>query len=168
MAPKLLVLSLDNVLKTLARKELPMIVNQTSYVNHSYTTQSQKPIAASSQTTTSAGKSDQVSISDAGRQAQGKWQEIANKYDVHSITAKDMRSLSKDLYDGGFIGTGQMMAIGAPTSMNEDPNQKHDLLNDMRETFKISTAMGGHTEQSKQIYLDSIAVLERLVQSKNQ
>lgn len=143
-----------------------MVINQTGYTANSYSKQLFKEDAQSSQEVVSIAKSDQLSISDAGKQAQGKWQEIANKYDVHSITAKDIRSLSRDLYDAGFIGTGQMMAIGAPTSMNEDPNQKHDLLNDMRETFKISTSMGGLIGQSQKVYLESIAVLEHLGQSK--
>ncbi|AZZ96929.1 hypothetical protein [Pseudoalteromonas sp. R3] len=106
--------------------------------------------------------SDTVTLSDKARQAQNKWQELAANYDVHNMSASEMRSLSRELFDGGFIGTGEMMVIGAPTAMNEDPLKKHDLLNDMRHTYQLSSAMGGHSKESSELYLKSIEVLERL------
>ncbi|TMP43169.1 hypothetical protein CWB96_03435 [Pseudoalteromonas citrea] len=118
--------------------------------------------------TTHQPNTDTVTISNAAKQAESNWQNIATKYNVHSITAPQMRTLSRDLFDSGFIGAGEMMAIGAPTSMLEDPTIQHDLLNDMRHTFKLSSALSGHTEQAKTTYLNAIDVLEHLAQSGDQ
>ncbi|QPB81881.1 hypothetical protein CWC22_002215 [Pseudoalteromonas rubra] len=111
--------------------------------------------------------SDTVTLSDKARQAENKWQELAAKYDVHNMSAGEMRSLSRELFDGGFIGTGEMMVIGAPTSMNEDPFKKHDLLNDMKHTYQLSSAMGGHSKESSELYLKSIEIIQRLGQTRN-
>ena len=83
------------------------------------------------QDTVNKSVSDSVSISEQAHKMNENWQTIASQYDLHSIYGDEIRSLSKELFEGGFIGRGEMMAIGAPTSMNELPNQKHDLLNDM-------------------------------------
>ncbi|MCG7535730.1 hypothetical protein [Pseudoalteromonas sp. OOF1S-7] len=117
-------------------------------------------------TATASSASDSVTLSDKARQAENQWQVLAAKYDVHNISAGEMRSLSRELFEGGFIGTGEMMVIGAPTSMNEQSLKKHDLLSDMRHTYQLSSAMGGHSRESGELYLKSIDVLERLSKTR--
>ncbi|WP_046005357.1 hypothetical protein [Pseudoalteromonas rubra] len=137
----------------------------TSAASQVYTTRT--GYATNEQTAADTAKSDTVTLSDTARQAENKWQALAAKYDVHKMSAGDMRSLSRELFDGGFIGTGEMMAIGAPTSMNEDPFKKHDLLSDMRHTYQLSSAMGGHSKDSSELYLKAIDVLEQLSKTRS-
>lgn len=120
------------------------------------------------QDTVNKSVSDSVSISEQAHKMNENWQTIASQYDLHSIYGDEIRSLSKELFEGGFIGRGEMMAIGAPTSMNELPNQKHDLLNDMKHTYKLSTSFGGHNSGSNEVYLNAIDVLTRLEQTRTQ
>lgn len=120
------------------------------------------------QDTVNKSVSDSVSISEQAHKMNENWQTIASQYDVHSIYGDEIRSLSKELFEGGFISRGEMMAIGAPTSMNELPNQKHDLLNDMKHTYKLSTSLGAHNSGSSEVYLNAIDVLTRLEQTRTQ
>lgn len=120
------------------------------------------------QDTVNKSVSDSVSISEQAHKMNENWQTIASQYDLHSIYGDEIRSLSKELFEGGFIGRGEMMAIGAPTSMNELPNQKHDLLNDMKRTYKLSTSFGGQNSGSNEVYLNAIDVLTRLEQTRTQ
>ncbi|MBQ4876202.1 hypothetical protein J8M21_03140 [Pseudoalteromonas luteoviolacea] len=108
----------------------------------------------------------QVQISDNAKYAQEKWQSIANQYDVHNISDAEAGAMSRELFDSGFINTTQMMILMAPSSMDGSQLKKHDLLNDMKHTFKLSNALGGHTQASKNAHASAINILERLDETK--
>ncbi|RRS08442.1 hypothetical protein EAG18_12010 [Pseudoalteromonas sp. J010] len=110
-------------------------------------------------------KDTQVSISQTANNAEHNWQTIASKYKVHNISAAEARTMSRELFEGGFIDSGQMMAIGAPISMTENPHEKIDLLGDMKRTFEISAASGGLSKTSREIYASAITTLENLAKT---
>ncbi|MDK2595784.1 hypothetical protein [Pseudoalteromonas obscura] len=141
-----------------------MNVNSVTYSPYNYSnTATAKPTRFD---LTNATDVQQVHISENGRIADTKWQSIANKYDVHNISDVEAGAMSRDLFDAGFINTTQMMILMAPSSMNETPLKKHDMLNDMKYTFQISASLGGHSPTSKEHYLNAINVLERLKDSR--
>ncbi|MDW7548878.1 hypothetical protein [Pseudoalteromonas peptidolytica] len=110
-------------------------------------------------------KDAQVSISQTANNAEHNWQTIASKYNVHNISAAEARTMSRELFEGGFIDSGQMIAIGAPISMTENPHEKIDLLGDMNRTFEISAASGGLSKTSREIYASAITTLENLAKT---
>ncbi|PAY02956.1 hypothetical protein CKO50_01910 [Pseudoalteromonas sp. HM-SA03] len=112
-----------------------------------------------------AQKDAQVSISPTANNAEHNWQNVASKYNVHNISAAEVRAISRELFEGGFIDSGQMMAIGAPISMNESPHEKINLLGDMKRTFEISAASGGLNKTSREIYASAITTLENLAKT---
>lgn len=143
-----------------------MNVNSTHHTFYAPHTPSSKPLDVAVPKSTMQSTSTQVQISDNAKHAQEKWQSIANQYDVHNISDAESASMSRELFDAGFINTTQMMIMMAPSSMNDSPLKKHDLLNDMKHTFKLSNALGGHSHTSKNAYLSAINILERLNTSR--
>ncbi|MDK1288662.1 hypothetical protein [Pseudoalteromonas umbrosa] len=111
--------------------------------------------------------STQVQISDNAKHAQEKWQSIASQYDVRNISDAETGAMSRELFDSGFINTTQMMILMAPSSMDGSQLKKHNLLNDMKHTFKLSNALGGHTQASKNAHASAINILERLDETKH-
>jgi len=146
-----------------------MNVSTVNSLNPIYAGQGSREYSNVQQTQSQPNKltTDSVTISEQGKNAQSNWQNIAANYNVNNITGADARQLSKDLFEGGFIGRGEMMAIGAPMSMNENPYQTYDLLGDMRYTFDLTSSMGGHNKASSEFYLKSIDVLTRLKQTRD-
>ncbi|QUI61651.1 hypothetical protein GSF04_03805 [Pseudoalteromonas sp. A22] len=110
-------------------------------------------------------KDTQVSISQTANCAEHNWQTIASNYNVHNISAAEVRAMSRELFEGGFIDSGQMMAIGAPISITENPHEKINLLGDMKRTFEISAASGGLNKTSREIYASAINTLEHLAKT---
>ncbi|MEQ2354161.1 hypothetical protein [Pseudoalteromonas piscicida] len=110
-------------------------------------------------------KDPQVSISQTANNAEHNLQNIASKYNVHNLSATEVRAMSQELFEGGFIDSGQMMAIGAPISMTENPHEKINLLGDMKRTFEISAANGGLNKTSQEIYASAINTLEQLAKT---
>ncbi|MCE0556107.1 hypothetical protein [Motilimonas sp. E26] len=139
-----------------------MNVNQTNRLGAIYTQLASQQSAPQPKTYHGAKLEDTVTISETGKRAQQNWQDIASKYDVHNISAQEVSAMSRELFEGGFINSGQMMAIGAPTSMVESPFKKYDLLNDMKQTFSLSASLGSQTNAAKTDYLNAISTLERL------
>ncbi|KID55100.1 hypothetical protein JF50_25170 [Pseudoalteromonas luteoviolacea] len=143
-----------------------MNVNSTHHTIYAPHTPSSKPLDVAVPKSTMQSASTQVQISDNAKHAQEKWQSIANQYDVHNISDAESASMSRELFDAGFINTTQMMIMMAPSSMDGSQLKKHDLLNDMKHTFKLSNALGGHSHTSKNAYLSAINILERLNTSR--
>ncbi|KJY92172.1 hypothetical protein [Pseudoalteromonas piscicida] len=143
-----------------------MIINQSSNVSAVYSQLVQQQSTSRQDEKQEVVATDTVAISEAGKQAHQNWQNIASKYDVNNISAQEARAMSKELFEGGLISTGQMMAIGAPTSMVENPSQKYNLLNDMKHTFSLSNSLSAQTKEARANYLNSISILERLNSEK--
>ncbi|MCG7546585.1 hypothetical protein [Pseudoalteromonas sp. Of7M-16] len=141
-----------------------MNVNDATYSLYNYSSTATAKTAKLDQN--NATDTEQVLISEGGKTAETKWHSIANKYDVHNISEAEAGAMSRDLFEAGFINTTQMMILMAPSSMNETPLKKHDMLNDMKYTFQISASLGGHSRASKEHYLSAINVLERLKDSQ--
>ncbi|AOT11812.1 hypothetical protein [Pseudoalteromonas luteoviolacea] len=141
-----------------------MIVNANK--NLSYPTYSAPSTPIKTTATSTKTHSTQVQLSDHAHAADAKWQSIANQYDVHNISDAESSHMSRELFDAGFINTTQMMILMAPTSMNESPLKKHDMLNDMKHTFKLSNALGGHSHTSKNAYISALNILEHLNTSR--
>ncbi|MCF6439972.1 hypothetical protein L1077_11060 [Pseudoalteromonas luteoviolacea] len=144
-----------------------MNVNSTHHTFYAPHTPSSKPSDVEVPQSTMQSASTQVQISDNAKHAQEKWQSIANQYDVHNISDAEAGAMSRELFDSGFINTTQMMILMAPSSMDGSKLKKHDLLNDMKHTFKLSNALGGHTQASKNAHASAINILERLDETKH-
>ncbi|MGC0119919.1 hypothetical protein [Pseudoalteromonas piscicida] len=102
-----------------------MLVSQTLEVGSPETYSSHSPHQPKE--TEAVQKDTQVSISQTANCAEHNWQTIASNYNVHNISAAEVRAMSRELFEGGFIDSGQMMAIGAPISMTENPHEKINL-----------------------------------------
>lgn len=114
---------------------------------------------------TGAANTDKVSISVQGKQLQESWQSLADGYDVRNISQREMSALSDALYQGGFIGRGEHLVLGAPRSMQADPNTKHDMLGEMQQSF--GRFAQGMTTQAKQNYQGAIDILQNLAGSRH-
>ena len=145
-----------------------MIINSANALSQLYSAYTNKQSDSESIRSAENRASDTVSLSETGRQAEARWKEIAGNYDVHSLSQEGAQRLSRDLFEGGFISSSEMMAISAPFSMNENAGGERDLLADMRTTLKLSSGTDGYTQQARETYLNSISVLERLAATRSE
>ncbi|NRB25938.1 hypothetical protein [Shewanella sp.] len=104
---------------------------------------------------------DKVTISDAGRNAESKWQEISNKYDVTNISSNELMTMSKELYDNKLISEEEYLLMYVPLSMDEDPNQKNNYLGAMRDDLNIARRTGD-TKEGMNMRITRIDILENI------
>ena len=130
-----------------------MQITNTPYANHT-------GLVQRSTLSTDANKSaaldqpnkvemDSVSISDAGRNAEAKWQEISQKYDVTNISQNEMDNMVSNLIDNKLISSTDSLYLMAPRSMNLDPDVKFDLLSTTRKSLVFAKENGGSVEEIK-------------------
>ena len=94
-------------------------------------------------------KTDTVSISNAGFNAKSNWQKIADEYDVQNISQNEIGSMVSSLTDNKLISSTDGLYLMAPTSMNQDPEVKYDLLASMRKRLASAIANGSSPEHIK-------------------
>lgn len=65
---------------------------------------------------------DIVSISDTGRNAEEKWQEIADKYDMKNISGHEVLGMAKELYDNKLISGDDYLSMYVPSGIDDNLN----------------------------------------------
>ncbi|GAA0346474.1 hypothetical protein GCM10009092_08670 [Bowmanella denitrificans] len=143
-----------------------MQVSQTGYSHYitaTHATAGKHTHYASVQTNASASD-DKVSLSQQGKQLQENWQSLADNYDVTNISQREMHALSDALYQGGFIGRGELLVLGAPRSMNADANSRHNFLGKMQQS--LSRFSNGMPAEAQKHYQGAIDVLQALANSR--
>jgi hypothetical protein len=105
-----------------------MNITNTPYVNHAESVQhSALSTRVNDGQATNATKNteiDTVSISSAGRNAEAKWQEIADKYDMTNISPNEVMGMAKELYDNKLISSSQMLDMAIIPSIDFNPDEK--------------------------------------------
>ena len=69
-----------------------------------------------------------VVISDAGKNAEAKFNEIAEKYDMTNISANEIMTMSKELYDNKLISSTQMLDMYTLPGIDFDLNEKVNYI----------------------------------------
>ncbi|MBO1255153.1 hypothetical protein J3L16_05555 [Alteromonas sp. 5E99-2] len=82
---------------------------------------------------TTKSTADTVSISTAGLSAEQRWQEIADKYDLTNVTANEVTTMAKELYDNKLISATEMFDMYVPEDINFHLNldTKRDHIENM-------------------------------------
>ena len=105
-----------------------MQITNTPYVNHAESVQQSalSTIMNDGQATnaTKNTETDTVVISSAGRNAETKWQEIADKYDMTNISGNEVMGMAKELYDNKLISSSQMLDMYTPPSIDFNLDEK--------------------------------------------
>ena len=119
------------------------------------------PTTEVSNVTTAKTETDTVAISNAGRNAEEKWQTIANKYDVTNMSQSEVATMTEELYENKLIPQDVLLHMIAPASMNQDPDQKYNVLSRMRDSLEFSKNRGSNPEQLE-IQKRVVEIFERL------
>jgi len=92
---------------------------------------------------------DTISISETGRTAEQKWQEMSEKYDMRNITANEVMTMAKELYDSGLISGSDMLGMYRPEDINWGSNldTKRDHLKNMTLSLEAIKAHGQSTPE---------------------
>jgi len=106
-------------------------------------------------------KTDSVSISDAGRNAEAKWQEISQKYDVTDISGHEVISMAQDLYSNKLISTDEYLSMFVPQSIDDDLNGKRDHLRNMSLDLAMQIKYG-NSKEGIQSTMDVINILKKI------
>ena len=106
---------------------------------------------------------DKVTISDAGRNAESKWQVISRKYDVTNISSNDLVKMSKELYDNKLITEEEHLLMCSPMTIDSDGDMssKHNFLNIMRDSLSYALK-AGDTPKGISMRVARIDILEQL------
>ena len=105
--------------------------------------------------------SDQVSISAAGRNAEDKWQAIADKYDMTNISLHERGAMTAELLENKLISSAEGLAMMAPNSMNEDPDTKVNFLDMTQNGLEAAKSNGTPINQIK-IMESLVGILDQL------
>ena len=129
-----------------------MQITNTPYVNHAESAQhsalSTRINDGQATNTTKKTETDTVSISSAGRNAEAKWQEIANKYDMTNISWNEVMGMAKELYDNKLISSGQMLDMYTPPSIDFNLDEK---VNYVAHVTKELESLKLHSDGSAQM-----------------
>lgn len=128
-------------------------ITQAYKINNTQNDESTQVITISNNTSPKV-QTDTVSISPAGKNAEKKWQEIANKYDVTNMSQTEVGKMTKELHDNKLIPNDVLLHMLAPASMNQDPDQKYDVLSQMRISLEFAESTNAdpiHIEKQKQV-----------------
>ena len=106
--------------------------------------------------------SDQVTLSEAGMNAQRKLQEIANNYDPTNMSYSELCNMASDLHQNGLITSGEALAMSAPPSIDFDPNAKYDTVAAARKSVEFDQSLGGAQNESAKLRAGVLDILERL------
>ncbi|MFC3120765.1 hypothetical protein [Agaribacter flavus] len=107
-----------------------MQINSVPYTAHTGAVQSSQQLTTPDTTTSKAKATatDTVTISDAGKNAEAKWQEISNKYDMRNISLNEVGQLSRELFNNGLVSQREMFDMSILPGINFDANQKMDYV----------------------------------------
>jgi len=123
------------------------------YVNHAESVQQSalSTIMNDGQATnaTKNTETDTVVISSAGRNAEAKWQETSQKYDVTNISQNEMANMVSDLIENKLISSTDGLHLMAPRSMNLGADVKFDLISTTRKSLDFARENGSSVEEIK-------------------
>ena len=142
-----------------------MEITNTQYANHTGLVQ-RNTLSADANKSTAVGQpkmaeTDTVSISDAGRNAEVKWQEISQKYDVTDISGHEVISMAKDLYSNKLISTDKYLSMFVPQSIDDDLSGKRDHLRNMSLDLDMQIKYG-NSKEGIQSTMDVINILKKI------
>ncbi len=143
-----------------------MEITNTQYANHTGLVQ-RNTLSADANKSTAVGQpkmaeTDTVSISDAGRNAEVKWQEISQKYDVKNISGNEVLNMAKELYDNNLISEEDSLLMYVPLSLDENLNEKSNYLDLMTLSLEMTKKSGQITEQGLKLSEKRIDILEQM------
>ncbi|MGO5000509.1 hypothetical protein [Oceanisphaera sp. W20_SRM_FM3] len=99
-------------------------------------------------------------------QKKKNWQEIAKKFDVSNISQNEMGDMVSNLVNNKLISSTDSLFLMAPTSMNQDPEIKYDLLESMRKRLDSAIANGNTQDQIKKTE-NAFNIIEQLKNLSN-
>ena len=128
-----------------------------------YQTQITNTIGKQSPIDNASQKSSDVSVtlSETGKNAEKKWLEIANKYDVTNISTNERSTMTGELLNNGLISSPEAMVLVAPISINHDPTTKINFLEQTRQGLDFAKNNGA-TQKQIELWEKSLEVLEQL------
>jgi len=94
-----------------------------------------------------ATPTDTVSISNSGKSAEEKWQQISEKYDVANMSQTEVGKMTAELSENKLIPQEVLLHMLAPASMNQDFEQKYNILGKMHDSFESAKMFGGSQDQ---------------------
>ena len=124
-----------------------MQVNNHVHVSNMNQTRNNNPDSESKVSSVATTNTETVTISSAGKNAEDKWQTIANKYDVTHMSHSEVSAMTEELYDNKLIEKDVMLHMMAPASMNQDFELKYNVLDQSRDSFEFAKNIGGNPEQ---------------------
>jgi len=107
-------------------------------------------------------ETDTVVISSAGRNAEAKWKEIAQKYDVTNMSGNEVISMAENLYNNKLISTDEYLSMFVPHSINDDLNQKYNYLENRSLDLAMQEQYGGNSKTAIQSSIDVINILKKI------
>lgn len=130
---------------------------QINQAGHIYQTQSQHSAAQKSDSgnTSAQAAGDQVSISPTGRNAEGNWQAIVDKFDVTNISMRERGAMAQELLDNGLISSEEAMFMSRPYKLNDDLDAKRNWLDISQGALEFAKQQGSPTK--------TIELMERTV-----
>lgn len=105
---------------------------------------------------------DKVIISDAGFNAENKWQEIANKYDPANMSYRELSKMSSDLELNGLITSAEGLALRAPPSREFSPDKKYDTVALAKRAVEFDQLSGGIQGKDAQLRMKALDILEKI------
>ncbi|PHR25859.1 MAG: hypothetical protein COA36_13400 [Desulfotalea sp.] len=129
-----------------------MQIIKTPYVNHAesvpHSALSTRRNDGQAANATKKTETATVSISSAGRNAEDKWQEIADKYDMTNISANEIMGMAEELYDNKLISSSQMLDMYTLPSIDFNPDEK---INYVAHVTKELESLKSHNDGSIQM-----------------
>jgi hypothetical protein len=140
-----------------------MQINQATQAGHIYRMQSQPSAAQKSDNgiTSTQAASDQVSIRPAGRNAEGNWQAIADKYDVENISMRERGAMAQEFLDNGLISSEEAMVMSRPYKLNDDLDTKRNWLDISQGALEFAKQNGSPTKTTE-LMKRTVYILEQL------
>ena len=138
-----------------------MLVHSNNQASHIYQAQSNMPIRDANTTVNNKNTADKVTISDAGLNAENKWQEIASKYDPTNMSYNNLTDMVTDLRKNELISSQESLALLAPPSMNFDPNERYNALALAKKSVEFDQSLGT-TNIDAQLRVRSLSILEKI------
>ena len=145
-------------------KDVFMYINNNAHSDHIYQMQnntSNNSKYTSDTITKNKTTSDTAGISNEGLNAKSNWKETANNYDVTNMSKNEAGNMVSNLMDNKLISPADGLYLMAPTSMNQDPEVKYDLLASMRKRLASAIENGSSQEQIKNTE-KALSILEKL------
>ena len=140
-----------------------MLINSTNRASLTYQTQSTSSNAKNNLSTLikSENTGDKVTISNAGLNAESKWQDIANQYNPINMSYNELANMVTDLRKNELISSKESLALLAPPSMDFDPNEKYDSVALARKSVEFDQSLSA-TSKDTQLRVRSLDILKTI------